>query len=126
MTEIAASNKSRTRQIASIKNEPDEAEFVKEEIVVTSEESAKSYYHEAKNKCYQLDKEMDCLQAFESAVTHFPESNWTGESLVFLTEFYHKTKRITQAKDILKILKKDFKHNQSIQNKVEMIERNLL
>jgi|GEM_PF-3770313 len=111
LSKLAQFEKLSSRQIAS--------------TVETPEETAKKYFHEAKVKCYEVNKEIDCLHAIELGITHFPESNWTGESLVLLTEFYYRSKRAIQARDILMILKKDFKKDESIQQKVELIERHL-
>lgn len=131
LDEIAKPGKQNLRSVASITAEPDETEFLSEKNInneknMSVEESAEKYYLEAKVKCYKLNKESDCLRVIESAVTHFPESNWTGESLVLLTEFYYRTKRVALLRDILKILKNDFKNDESIQQKVVMIERYLL
>lgn len=124
LTEIDKVAKAVPRRIASISSEPNDSEFMSEDNIIL-EESAKQYYTEAKTKCYELNKELDCIKIIENAVTHFPESNWTGETLVLLSEFYYRTKRPAHMKDIVKILKQDFKDNKSIQDKVVLIERHL-
>lgn len=136
MNELASSVNINQRSVASISskltnklnNEPDDIEFVIENNIETdnSNEPAKKYYLEAKTKCYELGKEIECMRIIESAVTHFPESNWTAESLVLLTEFYYRTKRTGNARDILKILKEDFKNDESVQKKVLILERHIL
>lgn len=89
-------------------------------------ELAKKYYLTAKTKCYELNKELECLRTIEAAVTHFPESSWTAESLVLLTDFYYRTKRISQAREIIKILKQNFKNDKSIHEKVIVVEKALI
>lgn len=89
-------------------------------------EAAKQYFLSARHSCYQEKKELDCLRTIEESVVHFPESEWTGESLVLLADFYYRTKRFGQAKDILYILKYDFKDFKGVQKKVAVIERHLI
>lgn len=119
---------SNQRSVASLTNnltnEPDDIEFAIETNIDASE-PAKKYYLEAKIKCYELNKEIECIRIIESAVTHFPDSSWTAESLVLLTEFYYRTKRTANARDILKILKDDFKKDESVQKKVLILERHI-
>ncbi len=86
---------------------------------------AKQYFERAKDKCYELNSELVCLRIIEQAVSQYPESEWTGQSLVLLTDFYFRTKRLVQAREILKILKQDFKNYKSVQEKVIVIERHL-
>lgn len=124
LEEISKESKLQSRTIASISPDPIESEFISESHILL-DESAKKYYIEAKSKCYELNKELDCMKIVEKAVTHFPDSEWTGETLVLLTEFYYRTKRPQHMKDILKVLKKDFANNKSIQDKVGLIERQL-
>lgn len=87
---------------------------------------SKKYFLDAKAKCYELNQEVNCLRTIEEAVTHYPESEWTGQSLVLLADFYYRTKRLGQARDILKILKQDFKTSKVIQEKVLILERHLI
>lgn len=124
LNEISKESKLQSRSIASISSDPLETEFITENHILL-DESAKKYYLEAKSKCYELNKEIECMKIVEKAVTHFPDSEWTGETLVLLTEFYYRTKRPNHMKDILKVLKKDFAQNKSIQGKVDLIERHL-
>lgn len=87
---------------------------------------AREYFSIAKVKCYELNSELECLQTIEQAVTQYPESAWTGQALVLLTDFYYRTKRLSQAREILGILKHDFKNDKAIQEKVLIIERHLI
>ena len=87
---------------------------------------AREYFSRAKIKCYELQSELECLQTIEQAVTQYPESAWTGQTLVLLTDFYYRTKRLTQAREILRILKQDFRNDKAIQEKVLIIERHLI
>lgn len=125
LKQLEQSSHTEKRQIASISRGPEESEFLNEPSL-TKEITARDYYLQAKSKCYELNKEIECMKVIDSAVTHFPESKWTGESLVILSEFYYRTRRTSQMHDILKILKEDFKNEKSIQEKVDIIERQLL
>ena len=87
---------------------------------------AREYFAIAKVKCYELKSELDCLRTIEQAVTQYPESEWTGQTLVLLTDFYYRTKRLTQAREILSIHKQEFKNDKAIQEKVIIIERHLI
>lgn len=87
---------------------------------------AREYFSIAKVKCYELKSELECLQIIEQAVTQYPESAWTGQALVLLTDFYYRTKRLSQAREILGILKHDFRNDKAIQEKVLIIERHLI
>lgn len=113
-----------SRNIASIPTEKQETDFTVDGRIV-GKELAEEYYLSAKAQCYELNKELDCLGTISKAVTHFPESDWTAESLVMLIDYYYRTKRISEAREILKVLKQDFKSNKSIQQKVIVIERHI-
>lgn len=132
LEDIAAADKTKKinqRNVAAISGGldvvPKEPEFITKSNVdiIDANELAKKYYHEAKIKCYEPNRETDCLSMIEIVVTHFPESDWTAESLMLLTEFYYRTNRTSSAHEILEILKLDFKNNESIQKKVAIIER---
>lgn len=87
---------------------------------------AKEYFTIAQIKCYELKSELECLLTIEQAVTHYPESQWTGQALVLLTDFYYRTKRHSLAREVLGILKRDFKNDKPVQEKVSIIERHLI
>ena len=128
LKKIALKNQAITnsRNIASIPKSAQETEFAVDENIVDGIELAKKYFFKAKTKCYELNNELDCLRTIEETVTHFPESQWTAESLVLLTDYYYRTKRMSQAREILRILKLDFKNNKSVQEKVIIMERQLI
>lgn len=113
------------REVASISPVASEPTFAVDENL-DSNEQAKKYYIEAKARCYELNKEFECIKIIDTVVTHFPDSDWTAESLVLLTDFYYRTKRLNEARDVLNILKTDFKNSKSIQNKIVIIERHLI
>lgn len=112
------------RNPASVET-PSESENIFPENSKEAKLVSKKYFTIAKVKCYELNAELECLRIIEEAVTHYPESEWTGESLVLLTDFYYRTRRISQAREILKILKQDFRDYKPIQEKVIIIERHL-
>lgn len=94
-------------------------------VLETSDAMAKEYYDKAKIICYEPGQEVECMNIIDMAITHFPESNWTGENLVLLTEFFYRTKRLKPARDVLKVLKTNFNEVDSIESKVTVIERYL-
>jgi hypothetical protein len=91
----------------------------------TSDAMAKEYYDKAKIICYEPGQEVECMNIIDMAITHFPESNWTGENLVLLIELFYRTKCLKPARDILEILKTNFNEVDSIESKVAVIERHL-
>lgn len=128
LKKIALENKAGhvgSRSIASISANK-EFEISVDENMADSDELAKKNYIKAKIKCYDPNREMDCLRTIEESITHFPESDWTAESLVLLTDYYYRTKRMNHAREILEILKHDFKNNKPIQQKIIVIERRLI
>lgn len=123
---LAQAEKNQQRSIASIQVE-NRTDFDNEvEKIIDPEELAKKFYMQAKNKCYEQYQEIECIKIIDTSVSQFPDSEWTAESLVLLTDFYYRTKRTAQAKQVLNVLKTEFKGNKSIQNKVTIIERHLL
>lgn len=53
--------------------------------------------------------ESDCIQEIDNIISQFPETRWAGESLLLLSRFYHDLNKHQEAKQILEIVKKDFK-----------------
>ncbi|MEQ1722604.1 MAG: hypothetical protein ABL930_05475 [Pseudobdellovibrio sp.] len=126
LEKIAAAEKIQSRQIASIPT-PVQTEFESElDSVIDTEILAKKFYIQAKSKCYEENQEVECVKIIDTVVSQFPQSEWTAESLVLLTDFYYRTKRNNQAREVLNVLKTEFKNNKSIQAKVLIIERHLL
>jgi TolA-binding protein len=126
LEKIAKLKKNQQRQIASIPT-PAKIDFEFEtENVIDAEILAKKFYIQAKSKCYEENQEFECIKILETAVSQFPQSEWTAESLVLLSDFYYRTKRMSQVREILNVLKTEFKNNKSIQSKVNIIERHLL
>lgn len=123
---LARAEKAQQRGIASIPM-LSKTDFESDiETTLEPELLAKKFYMQAKNKCYEQNQEIECIKIIDTSVSQFPDSEWTAESLVLLTDFYYRTKRIGQAKQVLNVLKTEFKNNKSIQNKVIIIERHLL
>lgn len=84
---------------------------------------AEHEYRQAKISCYKPGAELECINQIDRIVTHFPESRWAAESLVLLTDYYYRTKRLPQARELVRILKEDFRHLPEIQEKVVIIEK---
>lgn len=112
---------SQKREIASVPPQQRNSEFAVDSF--DSERIAQSFYTQAQKDCYQLGHEAECLNNIETVVSQFPESYWAGESLVILGDFYHRTNRAEQAREIVKILKKDFRTYADLQKKADIIER---
>ena len=114
------------RSTASIN--PADAEVVGSisHLSIDANDLARSYYSKAKEDCNQKAKETECLASIDVLITQFPESIWAGESLLLLTEIYHRNNRDSQISDVIKILKTDFKQYKSVQLKVEYLEKQLL
>lgn len=84
---------------------------------------AKAQFERLKKSCYEAGQELECVSTVERVVTHFPESVWAAESLVVLTDYYYRTRRMTQAHELVDILKREFRHLPQIQDKVRIIEK---
>jgi hypothetical protein len=126
LASIAANEKTQQRQITSISKQV-ETEFESDiEKIIDGELLSQRFYIQAKSKCYEENQEIECIRIIDIAVSQFPQSVWTAESLVLLTDFYYRTKRTEQAREVLNVLKTEFKNNDSIQSKVLIIERHLL
>ncbi|WP_148284955.1 hypothetical protein [Pseudobdellovibrio exovorus] len=117
-----AKSKAVSRAIASIPQNSAVGDVVLDSSA-TPEKMAKKFYEEAKMKCYQEGQEKACIQTIDKVVSHFPESIWAGESLVLLTDYYYRTARLKQAREVVQILKDEFSHSTDIQSKVAIIER---
>jgi len=126
MARLAKQNKQVERSMASIRHV--ETEVVHSISHSTSDvnDLARKYYAKAKDSCYQPKKEAECMANIDTLVTQFPESIWTGESLLLLTELYYRNNRNSQILDVIKILKTDFKQYKSVQLKVDYLEKQML
>lgn len=87
---------------------------------------AKHYYSKAKVACYEASQEIECVKDIELIVTQFPSSIWSAEALILLTDVYYRNNKLSQARDIVRVLKTQFKNFDSIQGKVEYLEKQLL
>lgn len=116
-----AESRTPQRAIASIPQ--GSSEEIVLEASMSSEKMAKKLYEEAKSKCYQEGQEEACIQTIDKVVSHFPESVWAGESLVLLTDYYYRTARVSQAREVVQILKNEFSYSAEIQSKVAIIEK---
>lgn len=87
---------------------------------------AKHHYSKAKIACYEARREMECVKDIELIVTQFPASLWSAEALILLTDVYYRNNKLSQARDIVRVLKTQFKHFDSIQGRVEFLEKQLL
>jgi hypothetical protein len=126
ITELAKESKQIERSMASIR--ATDAEVVNSISHSSSDvnDLARKYYSKAKEDCYQPKKEAECISSIDTLVSQFPESIWAGESLLLLTELYHRNNRHAQILDVIKILKTDFRQYKSVQLKVEYLEKQLL
>lgn len=121
LRQIEQSTQSHTRNPAAVAPAGISSEF--EMDGEGGEAFANLQYQRLKKSCYEAGQELDCINTIERVVTHFPESKWAAESLVILTDYYYRTRRMTQAHELVAILKKDFRHLPEIQDKVKIIEK---
>lgn len=96
------------------------------ETALTAAEMAKHYYTQAKIACYDSRREMECVKDIDLIVSQFPDSIWSAESLIILTDVYYRNNKMSQARDIVQVLKTQFKNFDSIQDKVQFLEKQLL
>jgi hypothetical protein len=89
------------------------------------QKQAEILYTDAQKYCYEFNGELSCLEVIEKVVTHFPETVWAGKSLLILGDFYHRTKRFEQARDIVSILKSEFGKKPELRKKTALLERAL-
>jgi hypothetical protein len=87
---------------------------------------AKSMFVEAQKKCTDSKKNVQCLEQVESVISQFPGSEWAGETLVLLTQFYVKNRKIEEAKELVKIVQLEFNKFPKVQNKLNELEKNSL
>lgn len=50
-----------------------------------------------------------CLQDTDFMVSHFPQSEWTGKSLVVLSELYKRNNKTKESKFLLEVAQREFK-----------------
>jgi hypothetical protein len=104
------------RDPASINHEP----------ALYGTDMAKLHFSKAKTACYAPGREIDCIKDIELIVTQFPASIWSAEALIILTDVYYRNNQLSQARDIVQVLRTQFKHFDSIQGKVQFLEKQLL
>ncbi len=84
---------------------------------------AESFYRKAKLNCEKYKKEDVCTKNIEIVITQFPETRWAGESLLLLGRLYLKTRHTERAREVLQIVKREFKDDKEIQLKLSQMER---
>jgi hypothetical protein len=119
---LAKSNEGQSREPASISDKEKGPEFVIDSQL-QADKISQIFYEEAKTRCYEPNKEIECLNTIDKIVTQFPDSVWAGESLLILSDFYYRTHRTAEAREVVYILKNEFKNVKSIQDKVTIVER---
>ncbi len=112
------------RSIASItaagSKKPSRIDANKE--LIDSAAVAEAYYQTAKINCEKYKKEDVCTKNIEIIVSQFPETRWAGESLLLLSRLYMKTRHLERAREILNIVRTEFKYDKEIQSKLAAIE----
>lgn len=121
LQQIEQSTQRAERSPAAVRPHGLQSEFEVDSI--SGEAFAEAQYQLLRKSCYEAGQELECVNTIERVVTHFPESKWAAESLVVLTDYYYRTKRMAQAHELVAILKKDFRHLPEIQDKVKIIEK---
>lgn len=97
-----------------------------ESFEVDPEKIAAKLYKEVVEQCINHKKDLPCLEKIDSVVTQFPESPWTGKSLVVLTNRYIKEKRFEQASDLVQIVRQEFKNEKEVQQLLKEVEKSHL
>jgi TolA-binding protein len=123
--EIAAQKNDRAQDVEerSLASVPSEGE---KEVILDPAKLAEKMYHEAKTQCLKSKKNTNCLNQIEAVVTQFPGSKWAAESMILLAHVYIEEKRGDQAKELLKVVRVEFKKNRDIQKKLNLIENGQL
>ncbi len=119
----ANQKKNNSRSVASVElvGESDQIPSALDSAV-----ASKKLYSEIKEICFSRLQEEDCLSKIDLIISQFPETVWAAESLIILTEIYRRNSRNSQAKDIINIIKNEFKAFPNVQSKVEFLETGLL
>ena len=91
--------------------------------VVDITQQAESLYNQINQLCEAKKNHLLCVQKVEEMTTQFPETSWAGRSLLRLSEFYIQTHRIEKAKEVMQIVKSEFKNDMFVQKKIQELER---
>lgn len=113
------------RSVASekkIASAPKEIQL-KEVGVTEITRQAELLYNEIDQLCESKKNHLQCVQKVEEMTTQFPETSWAGRSLLKLGEFYIQTHRLEKAKEVLQIVKSEFKNDLRLQKKIQKLER---
>ncbi len=102
-------------QIKTLKknNNPIEALRIAELIKSTSSDSntlARAEYEKMALQCRDYKVNVECMKSVDYLISQFPDTEWTGYSLVWLAKTYKKARRQTDFKEIVGLIKTDFKH----------------
>lgn len=84
---------------------------------------AENLYNEAVTDCLKKKKDLVCVDKIESVITQFPDTKWAGESLVLLTYVYFKNKKHEQAKELIQVVRGEFKQYPDLIKKINEIEK---
>lgn len=84
---------------------------------------AESFFNKAKLNCEKYKKEDVCTQNIDIVLTQFPETRWAGESLLLLSRLYMKTRHLERAREVLNIVRREFKYDKDLQSKLAQVER---
>ena len=102
-------------QIKTLKKNknPTEALRIAELIKNTSSDAntlARAEYEKMSLQCRDYKMNSECIQSVDYLISQFPDTEWTGYSLVWLAKTYKKARRQSDFKEIVSLLKNDFKH----------------
>lgn len=87
---------------------------------------AEKLYQDVVEQCINRKKDLLCLDKVDAILTQFPESKWSGKTLVVLTGRYIKEKRYDQAADLVQIVRSEFKGEPEVQSLLKEVEKTQL
>lgn len=113
-------------QIKTLKknNNPTEALRVAELIKSTSADPdtlARAEYEKMAVQCREYKMNEECIKSVDYLVSQFPDTQWTGYSLVWLAKTYKKARRQTDFKEIVSLINSDFKHYPQVKKSAQSL-----
>lgn len=125
---LSKSNLNQSGQRRSVASEkttiPASKEIQLKEVGVTDiTRQAESLFNQINQMCEAQKNHLLCVQKVEEMTTQFPETSWAGRSLLKLSEFYIQTHRFEKAKEVMQIVKSEFKNDSRLQKRVLELER---
>ncbi len=117
-------------QIKTLKKNknPTEALRIAELIKSTSSDAntlARAEYEKMSLQCRDYKINTECIQSVDYLISQFPDTEWTGYSLVWLAKTYKKARRQSDFKEIVSLLKNDFKHYPKVKKYAQSLTKDI-